>query len=382
VPYLRSETFGGRPEANPPTQNAAVDRNRRLLRNITLQWTREFRDSAGAFEALSIVLERGGEIDDGGAVEQSALRSVKRARALSTNPHEQLRLAIAETRLALKSNQLARARALADSLLRVYTNPDTSDAIQLAGVAALTGHVNRTAQLFAAAARDSAFTTYAGMERIEPLSLASTALSLWGYAALGAPRDSILTLAHRVDSLVAIWVKEPRRTEVSDALLDRPRRWAFPLLGTRPVNDRRPASIYSQLLRDLEQRDTSDVRRLLGRAQRVRTDTRPGDVAINGTYTEAIVRLGLRDTIGATQLLDQTLGAPATLGTQLLTNVEQAAALVRAMSLRAQLAERAGDIPTARRWAGAVIILWGGSDANELQEVVSRMRARTGDREH
>jgi hypothetical protein len=220
------------------------------------------------------------------------------------------------------------------------------------------------------------------MEHIEPLSLASTALSLWGYAALGAPRDSILTLAHRVDSLVAIWVKEPRRTEVSDALLDRPRRWAFPLLGTRPVNDRRPASIYSQLLRDLEQRDTSDVRRLLGRAQRVRTDTRPGDVAINGTYTEAIVRLGLRDTIGATQLLDQTLGAPATLGTQLLTNVEQSAALVRAMSLRAQLAERAGDIPTARRWAGAVIILWGGSDADELQEVVSSMRARTGDREH
>jgi len=382
VPYLRSETFGGRPEANPATQNAAVERNRRLLRNITLQWTREFRDSAGAFEALSIVLERSGEIDDGGAVEQSALRSVQRARALSTDPHEQLRLAIAETRLALKSNQLARARVLADSLLRIYANPDTSDAIQLAGVAALTGHANRTAQLFAAAARDSAFTTYAGLERIEPLSLASTALSLWGYAALGAPQDSILTLAHRVDSLVSIWVKEPRRTEVSDALLDRPRRWAFPLLGTRPFNDRRPASSSLQLLRDLEQGDTTAVRRLLDRTERLRTDTRPGDVAINGTYTEAIVRLGLGDTIGAAQLLDQTLGAPATLGTQLLTNVEQAAALVRAMSLRAQLAERAGDIPTARRWAGAVIILWGGSDAVELQEVVSRMRVRTGDRQH
>jgi tetratricopeptide (TPR) repeat protein len=378
VPYLRHETLGGRPEANPPSQGAAVERNRHMLRDITLEWVHAFPDSAAAYESLGLVLERLGQVDEPGAIEQSAPQSVRRARALSRIAGERLRLAVSETRLALKANRVERARALADSILDAHPNPDTTEALQIAGLAALTGRAHRTAQLFAAASRDSAFTSISGVERIEPLSFAITALALWGYAALGAPRDSITTLARRVDSLVPIWVEASRRLEVSDALMDRPRRWSYPLLGTRPITERRPASSYLRLLRDLEQGDRAAILRTLDRQRALRTDTRAGDVAITGTYTEAVVRVAIGDTAGATTVLDQTLGAPATLGTELLQNIEQAAALVRAMVLRAQLAHRLGDAVTARRWASEVVALWSGADNAELQATVQEMRNLAG----
>jgi hypothetical protein len=44
------------------------------------------------------------------------------------------------------------------------------------------------------------------------------------------------------------------------------------------------------------------------------------------------------------------------------------------MLLRAQLADRAGDTTTARRWATAVVELWSAADNKELQDTVTRMR--------
>jgi hypothetical protein len=52
----------------------------------------------------------------------------------------------------------------------------------------------------------------------------------------------------------------------------------------------------------------------------------------------------------------------------------EAAGLVRAMALRAELAARAGDRSTARQWAEPVTILWLDADP-ELRPVVDRMRA-------
>jgi hypothetical protein len=50
-----------------------------------------------------------------------------------------------------------------------------------------------------------------------------------------------------------------------------------------------------------------------------------------------------------------------------------AASLVRAMALRAELAERVGDHRTAALWAAAVVELWTGAD-DFFQPLVSRMR--------
>jgi tetratricopeptide (TPR) repeat protein len=375
VPYPRNDVFGGgRPEAHPQSHIAAVERNRRLLREITLRWVRAFPDSTGPYETLGLVLETLGEMGEGGATEQSALLSVRRARSMAGTPQDQLRLAVAETRLVLKSNQFARARALADSILQANTNPDSTEAVQMAGLAALTGRAHLAARLFAAGGRDSAFTGVSGTQVIQPLVLATTGLALWSYAALGSPRDSIIVLAGRVDSLVNVWVAPARRSVQRDALLDRPRMWAFPLLAARPVQPGRPGDGHVQMLYDLEAGDTAAVRERLTRLRKLRVGMRIGDVAIIMTYEEVRVLLAIGDTAAAVLLLDQSIGAPGTLGTDLLDVMPLGASLVRAMILRAELAERAGDHDTARRWATAVVELWGKADNNELQDTVSRMR--------
>jgi hypothetical protein len=42
--------------------------------------------------------------------------------------------------------------------------------------------------------------------------------------------------------------------------------------------------------------------------------------------------------------------------------------------LRAELANRAGDVSSARKWAKAVLILWQDADA-PLQPIIKQMRA-------
>ena len=380
VPFPLNDVFGGRPEANPRSQRAAVERNQRLLRDVALRWVHAFRDSAGAYEALGLVLETMGELGEpGAATEQSALLSVRRARVLAREPLEQLRLGVAETRLAVKAGHFARARALVDSMLHAHQVPDTSEALQIAGLAALTGRAHLTARLLAGG-RDSTFKSVSGIQSIKPLTLASTGLELWGYAALGAPRDSITVLARRVDSLVRIWVAPAQQIVQGDAILDIPRLWAFPLLGTRPIGPDRPEYAHLQMLRDLEAGDSTAVRARLMKLRALRVGRRPGDLAIARTYGEAKVLLAIGDTTAATQYLDQSLGAMATLGTWLLHDVQDAAALVRAMVLRADLADRAGDNTTARRWATAVVELWRSADNRELQDTVERMRELAGRR--
>jgi len=59
---------------------------------------------------------------------------------------------------------------------------------------------------------------------------------------------------------------------------------------------------------------------------------------------------------------------------------EGAAGLVRAMALRAELADRAGDVARARRWARAVHELWQDAETDELRGTVERMRVLSAKR--
>jgi hypothetical protein len=99
-----------------------------------------------------------------------------------------------------------------------------------------------------------------------------------------------------------------------------------------------------------------------------------GDVAIDGTYAEANVLLQLRDTAAAIAALDLSLHGLPTLGTYLLEQPEQIGCAIRAMALRAELAARSGDRPTAARWARAVATLWANADP-PLQPLRRRMDA-------
>ncbi|MGH7644764.1 MAG: hypothetical protein ACREMR_04170, partial [Gemmatimonadales bacterium] len=200
-------------------------------------------------------------------------------------------------------------------------------------------------------------------------------LRLLAYAAFGAPAESLVVLERRVGQRVASWVRASERERVRAAQLHVPVSLAFPTLAPHTLHAGPSGGNYLLALQGaLLRGDTAAVRARLGELRQERADRRPGDVAIDGTHGEAVVLLALGDTAAATGLLDLSLDALPTLGTDLVGQVPQAAGLVRAVALRAELAHAAGDRATAERWARAVLGLWAGADA-ALDPVVGRMRA-------
>jgi serine/threonine protein kinase/tetratricopeptide (TPR) repeat protein len=374
IPRPITEVVALEPGAIPATTSVAVSHNRELMREIATTWVRAFPNRADAHETLALVLETLGELTAGRAKDLSALSEIRRARATATEPDQTLRLANMETRFLLKSEHMAAARALADSVLRANPNPTLDDARQLRGLAALTGHVHLAAQLQRRPAAEYTFLTPAWEEVNVPLPLTDAALGLFAYASFGTPIDSLVALEQRIERLIPSYVESGMRSRARQALLDMPAVLAFPERGLRPMHRPRAGGNYRlEMQWELAKGDTARLREHFKKTREVRRHIRPGDVAFDGTYHEAWLLLELGDTAQATRLLDLSLDALPTLGTYLLDQLPQIATLVRGMALRAELAAQAGDSSTARRWARDVTLLWSGADS-ELQPTVTRMR--------
>ncbi|MGH7537065.1 MAG: hypothetical protein ACREMF_00395, partial [Gemmatimonadales bacterium] len=316
-----------------------------------------------------------GRISETGGDRDAALPMVLRARRERPAEPQAARLAAAELRLNLKLGRYARARALGDSLLVMWAGPDPAVATVLAGVSALVGHVQRTAELLRIAYRDSGL-ALPNLEPVRaPVAVVEAALDLFAYAALGAPRDTLLALERRVNQVVGAYV-EPvggRRTLARYAALDEPAVLAYPVLGVRPVHRGSAPDYVMEMQLAASRGDTAIVRSWITKLDTIRRIQRPGDVAIDGTYLEAWVQLQMGDSAAAIERLDASLNALPALGLNLVEQVPQAAGLVRAMAWRADLASRATDAATARAWAEAVVTLWSGAD-EVLQPTVARMR--------
>jgi hypothetical protein len=149
---------------------------------------------------------------------------------------------------------------------------------------------------------------------------------------------------------------------------------AFPQLGAREAHAGRGGGNYLLELQALLGRNPAAVRTGLARLDSSRGTLRSGDIAIENVYQEAWLLVAVGDTAAALERLDRSLSALPALGTALLDQVPQAAGLVRAMALRAELAATAGDATAAARWARAVTALWRGADP-DLGTVVARMEA-------
>ena len=367
----RSQAFASPP---PETQHLAIERNRDVMRGIVERWVAAFPHSPDVLRLYANVLELVGRLDRP-AGEAAALPVIQRARQEPNAPILATELAIDELRLTVKLGRFERAHALADSLL---TDPNVAPELtaSLAGVAALVGRPDRAAQLWRAAWRDSGLQAIGGVPVPAPAGVVETALGLQAYAAFGAPLDSIRALTTRIDRLVRSYV-EPvagRRALVLHAALDVPAMMNYPVLGLSAMHREQSGFYLLDLQTALARGDTATVRRRWNETQQARRNQRPGDVAIDGTLLEASLLLELGDTAAATDLLDGSLEALPTLGLDLLGQMSQAAGLVRAMALRAELADRAHDTATATRWAQAVTELWSDADA-PLAPLVQRMRA-------
>ncbi len=323
------------------------------------------------------MLETKGELDLGPSIDRSAFAAIRRARELTRDPEQALRAAVSETRLLFKLERFAPAAAIAESLLAgVSAEPSPVTSRGVAGLAILTGHVYRAAQLLQRAAPLDTPVTWDGYEVSDaPLPVKQAGLELMAYAALAQPAESLRAGKLRVEQRVRSWAGPINRERLRLAVLHVPMGLAYETIGVSDVHRRDAGGDYIlEIQWAMAHGDTAAARAELVRQASLRTRARAGDVAINGTYGEARMLLALHDTSAAIAALDLSLQALPTLGSSLLEQPEQVGCAIRAMALRAELAARVGDRALAVRWGNAVSTLWGNADP-PLAPIVQRMRA-------
>jgi hypothetical protein len=280
-----------------------------------------------------------------------------------------VRTAAADVRLRLKRGELEGARSLADSLVVAYETrvPSAAEADRLAGLAAMTGRLERAAQLSATASTG----VDAASGVAPPLNAASSRLLL--RAAAGVCDDSLLVLRGAIDQLLESYGEPTRRASLRRLLLGRAMSLAFPCLGTRALD----GLTFEWPIAGAQRAMAAGNRRLaaavLDTLLARRVAWLPGDVSLDETVQEASVRATIGDTVGAARQLDRVLDALPTLGPWAVREPVQAAAIGRAFAYRAELAARSGDASQARRWARAALVIWQHADPS-LATVVARLR--------
>ena len=366
LPYPRQASLAL--EVVPEAVTVAARHERELFLEVATAWVTAFPRSADALEALAIALEMLGN--------PAALDTLRRASALATTPGERVRIGVGEVWMLVKFSVpadvagLRAARALADSVLRAYPPPKAPEPLLLATLAALTGH----AELAAAYGREPPAAT----EWIVPAPLAQTALPLVLLASLGGPADRLGTLEQQVDSAIDNALAAPLRQQTRLQWLARAATLAFPDYRFKSIPRLAGTGDYlldgqAAFLRG----DTAAVRRLFAELETARRHLPPAQLTLDALYPEAWLLAALGDEKAAITWLDPTLVSLLSTPPEVFTDPARAGSLVRAMALRADLAERVGDHAVAARWAAAVAAFW--SDADPfLQPLVRRMRRRAG----
>jgi tRNA A-37 threonylcarbamoyl transferase component Bud32/tetratricopeptide (TPR) repeat protein len=368
TPYPLSGSIPG--EAMPPraAYEQALDRNAAQLLAFIRGWNARRPTSPAPLLALADVLESRGEVVEGADSEPGALTAVRRVRAMTTDRAELVQLRLREFRLLVRAGAFSTASILADSLLREAGPHDEATAPALRATAGMTGRLSIAARAGAALPRSST--------EGRPLvaQLVSVAAVLDAQAALGACSGLSETL-RRLDSAIEAHVPQARWSAVRDELTALPGMWAASCTNGASASWSSAArSALQRALNTFASGDRAGARRLLDSVDMDYSAMRPGDISLDYTLQAAWLRAELGDSAGAASQLDRVLRSLPTHRSTLFTRMSEAAALPRAMALRAELAAASGDGPTARQWAAAAFALWRKSDG-ELAPLVSRMRS-------
>jgi hypothetical protein len=207
-----------------------------------------------------------------------------------------------------------------------------------------------------------------------PPALASDALALLAFGALGGPLDSLVSLERRVAQGIASGIDPNGRVAARMEWLARPATSAFfdyPFPSLRDLGGFGDYLVEAQLA--LQRGDTVAVRQQLADAAAGREWMQPSDVSLETLHPEAQLLSAIGQATDAAARLDGALAGLRTMSLDLIRSPVGAGLLVRSMALRAELASGAGDHATAARWAAPVMILWSDADSS-LQQVTRRMR--------
>ena len=367
VPYSLVD-FANLPAAQTASaRNAALAANLEILLDFTTDWTRRAPSSSMAFQALADVLEARGEIDRNRSGGLSAIQAITKARQVAVTRREGQLAAAKDAWLRFKQGEFVRARAIADSLLSA-SPPRPDDAEALIGLAALTGKLGKISEL-------SRITSdYAAAARTVPVPVMDAAAPFFAFAALGVCQDTTAVLERRLDDQILHYVAENQSNRLRQALKARPLSMLAPCTaGKSSLGVEAGSNRLLKLQQAFARSDSRALAVLLrGVAENAKTQS-PGDVSLDFTYQLAWLRAAMGDTAGATRLLDGALGALPSLSSTSLRDAAAAAAAGRSMVLRAEIANRLGDIEEQRKWARAAADLWATAD-QPLQPVVARMR--------
>ena len=368
------EDFGLR--IGDPSQasiQAAVSRNRNILRSVAEEWVRRSPQDPAAYDSLATLTELSGGLATLDGRQTPTLEVLHRARVLTTDSLEQARLAIAETRVLFKDRRFREARGKADSLMRSGAKRFNRDVSGFVGLAALLGHVGEAEELLPLAHGDHGIRLGDGTRWDPPKAVIDAASNLSIHSAFGTSPDSVHAWARRVVEVVGIYVPDSsqavrvRTTIAGRALVN-----LIPDQITEPTYGFDSADEVVRVAMRLAQGHDQDAKTRLMRLRAVERGKAPGNEIRSG-FPVALMWLALSDTLEATRALDVPLNALPALDRAFLDDVNDVGLLIRGMALRADLAERVGDTVTARTHASAVATLWADGDAS-IQPVVNRMR--------
>jgi tetratricopeptide (TPR) repeat protein len=347
---------------------AAIARNRSRFSELTAHWLRAFPGQVDVLEAAAVGAELGGKLRVLARGEPGALELYREAAGRATDPMQRRRLRSAQVRVLVKLGLFEPARALADSMLATEdVDLDASSSVRFAALAALTGRPSRAAGLLMRGA--SAYEAFDERGALVPMppALASNALGLLSYAAIGVPVDTIHAKVALAQTLVRSAASGREQARVMYAAFNGPFALAYAAVGRTPLH---LANSSSHMLRWQHAAAVGDTTTFFAARDRVLERSRkrlPEPLSPEWSYQFATALAQEGDTAHATELLDLTLSSLGALSLDVvgdvpMISIPQAAGLGRVMSLRARLASLSGDRATARRWASAVVSLWSSAE--------------------
>jgi eukaryotic-like serine/threonine-protein kinase len=373
---LRSDTIAYAPYPlraatlqSADTYDAALRLNRDRVLALLQSLTQRMPGNADVFEAMTTILEARDEIIGTPNGRYSALSALERARALSSNPDQRLRLAAADVRLHLKLGDFAHSAATTDSVLQAEGDRDNRHASQLAALAAFAGRTSLATRYLRVSGPGI---LRQGVEVVPATDGALAALMV--RTALGICDDSARTLPTSILQTLTSYVGASDRQHVAAALLERPLSLAVPCTGPRStLIVSHPRGSLMRIQQVAARDDSAGVQRLLDSLAVSRRGMRPGGISLDFLIQEAWLAEFAGRPQAAAERLDVALGALPTLNSYIVTEYVLAASVGRAMAYRAELAARLNDPSTAALWASRVLTVWAHADPT-LDPTLSRMR--------
>lgn len=345
-------------EIDEEARAEAAARQQRVLLDVANAWVRAFPESSDAMHTLAVAREL--------ARDPAALETYRQARMMARDPVRSRTIGAAEVilqvRLALpdRPDGLARAVALADSLLEAAPSAEGEAARALAELAVILGRPVQAARL---ARRGPA----EGGLGDNPVEMSREAAALTAFAAVGRPADSVRVIGQHLQRQIEETIPAGQRPLTRQSLLELPALLAFPLdtldylRGPEPVG-----SPEARALASLVAGDGARARAVLGAP--------PPVAGYDMVLARANILLALGRPEDALDLLRSRLDELDTSDPVTTSGTARLGALLRAAATRAQLEADVGAAASARQWAEAVLTLW-----STGEPAVEDMRARLRD---